>query len=105
MATSKEYLNYILEQLTEADEVSHRAMMDEYVIYNKGKVIGGIYDNRFLVKQTKSSKALMPEAPLEEPYPGAKDMLLVTDLEDKEFLGRLLNAMADELPAPKKRKK
>lgn len=105
MATSKEYLNYILEQLTEADEVSHRAMMGEYVIYNKGKVIGGIYDNRFLVKQTKSSKALMPEAPLEEPYPGAKDMLLVTDLEDKEFLGRLLNAMADELPAPKKRKK
>ena len=80
-------------------------MMGEYVIYNKGKVIGGIYDNRFLVKQTKSSKALMPEAPLEEPYPGAKDMLLVTDLEDKEFLGRLLNAMADELPAPKKRKK
>ena len=105
MATSQEYLNYILEQLTEADEVSHRAMMGEYVIYNKGKVIGGIYDNRFLVKQTKSSKALMPEAPLEEPYPGAKDMLLVTDLEDKEFLGRLLNAMADELPAPKKRKK
>lgn len=105
MATSKEYLQYIVDQLGGMDEISHRAMMGEYVIYNKGKVIGGIYDNRFLVKPTKSAKELLPDAPYEEPYPGSKEMLLITDPEDSELMEKLLNAVADELPAPKKRKK
>ena len=95
----------ILDQLYGIDEISHRAMMGEYVIYNKGKVIGGIYDNRFLIKPTKSAKELLPDAPYEEPYPGAKEMLLITDPEDSELMEKLLNAVADELPAPKKRKK
>ena len=104
MASSREYLDFVLEQLSELDDVSHRAMMGEYIIYYQGKVIGGIYDDRFLVKQTKSAKELMPDAALELPYEGAKEMLLVDNLDDKEFLAALFNAMLNELPAPKKRK-
>ncbi len=102
MASSKEYLNYILEQLSDLD-VNYRAMMGEYVIYYRGKVIGGIYDDRFLVKVTKSSVALMPDAVRELPYEGAKEMILVDRVEDREFLGELLNLMFEELPAAKKR--
>ncbi|MBU5462032.1 TfoX/Sxy family protein [Lachnoclostridium sp. MSJ-17] len=105
MATSKEYLQYILEQLGGIDEISHRAMMGEYVIYCKGKVVGGLYDNRFLIKPVKSARELLPDAPLEEPYPGAKEMLLVTEPEDSQLMEKLLNSVADELPAPKKRTK
>ncbi|MBQ6337017.1 MAG: TfoX/Sxy family protein [Ruminococcus sp.] len=104
MASTKDYLDYILEQLGGLSEVSHRAMMGEYILYYQGKVIGGIYDNRFLIKPTKSAKALLPNAPLELPYEGAKEMLLVEDIEDRELLENLLNAMVDELPTPKKRK-
>ncbi len=105
MASTKEYLEFVLEQLSGLDEISFRAMMGEYVLYYRGKVFGGIYDNRFLVKPTKAAKALMPDAPLELPYEGAKEMLLIENIEDKEFLAALLNAMVDELPAPKKKKK
>jgi TfoX/Sxy family transcriptional regulator of competence genes len=104
MASTKDYLDYVLEQLSGLDEISCRAMMGEYILYYKGKVFGGIYDNRFLVKITTSAKALMPNAPLELPYDGAKEMLLVDNLDDKEFLAALFNAMVNELPAPKKRK-
>ena len=105
MASTKDYLDYILEQLSGLSDISHRAMMGEYILYYQGKVIGGIYDNRFLIKPTKSAKALLPNAPLELPYEGAKEMLLVEDIEDRELLENLLNAMVDELPAPKKRKR
>ena len=105
MASTKEYLNYILEQLSGLDDISSRAMMGEYIIYYQGKVIGGIYDNRFLVKPVKSAVAFMPDAVFESPYEGAKDMILVDDPEDREFLAELFNAMVDELPAPKKRKR
>lgn len=104
MASSKEYLNFILEQLSELDDVSYRVMMGEYIIYYHGKVIGGIYDDRFLVKPTKSSMAMMPNAEMELPYDGAKEMLLVDDVDNKEFLRELLEAMYSELPAPKKKK-
>ena len=105
MASSREYLDFVLEQLSKLDDVSYRAMMGEYIIYYQGKVIGGIYDDRFLVKQTQSAKKLMPEAALEIPYDGAKEMLLVDNLDDKEFLAALFNTMVSELPAPKKRKR
>ena len=78
--------------------------MGEYIIYYQGKIVGGIYDDRFLVKPTKSAMALMPDASRELPYEGAKEMLLVEDIDDRDFLNELLNAMADELPAPKKKK-
>ena len=104
MASSKEYLNFILEQLSELDEITYRAMMGEYIIYFRGKIIGGIYDDRFLVKPIKSAKELMPNAPLETPYDGAKPMLLVDNVDDKEFLTGLLKAMFDELPEPKKKR-
>lgn len=104
MASSKEYLVFILEQLSELEDISYRAMMGEYILYYEGKVIGGIYDDRFLVKVTKSSREKMPDAELELPYEGAKEMLLVDDVENKEFLRELLEAMYPELPAPKKKK-
>jgi len=103
MASSKEYLDFILEQLSDLDEVSYRAMMGEYIIYYRGKVVGGIYDDRFLVKPTKSALAMMPDTNRELPYDGAKEMLLVDDVDNKKFLTELLEAMFDELPAQKKR--
>lgn len=103
MASSKEYLDFILEQLSELDDISYRAMMGEYIFYYRGKIIGGIYDDRFLVKPTKSAVAMMPNADMELPYEGAKEMLLVDDVANKEFLTELLEAMYSELPAPKKK--
>ena len=94
----------ILEQLSELEDVSYRAMMGEYIIYYRGKVVGGIYDDRFLVKPTKSAVAMMPDADLEIPYKGAKEMLLVDNVDNREFLQELLEAMFDDLPAPKKKK-
>ena len=104
MASSKEYLEYILEQLSDLDEITYRAMMGEYIIYYRGKIIGGIYDDRFLIKPVKSAMAMMPDASMELPYEGAKEMVLVDDLDDKEFLTELLDGMYDELPDRKKRK-
>ena len=104
MASSKEYLEFIMEQLSGLEDVSWRAMMGEYIIYYRGKIVGGIYDDRFLVKPVQSAAAMMPEAEMEQPYEGAKEMLLVDDVDDREFLCELLEAMYDELPAPKKKK-
>ena len=103
MATSKEYLNFILEQLSGLEDITHRAMMGEYVLYYRGKVLGGIYDDRFLVKPTKSAKAMMPDADMELPYEGAKEMILVDDVDNREFLRKLVEAMYEDLPAPKKK--
>lgn len=103
MASDKEYLEYILEQLAMPEDVSYRAMMGEYILYYRGKVIGGIYDNRFLVKPVKSAATMMPQAVTELPYEGAKAMLLVDNVENTEFLQALVKAMYDELPPPKKR--
>ena len=104
MASSKEYLDYILDQLSELDEITYRAMMGEYIIYYRNKVIGGIYDDRFLVKNIKAAADLMPEAALELPYDGAKEMLMVDDVENKGFLRELFETMHDALPTLKKRK-
>lgn len=105
MASTKEYLAYVLECIGDGEKMTHRAMMGEYVLYYRDKVIGGIYDDRFLVKATKSSHAMLPEAPLELPYDGGKPMLGVEDPADREFLQVLLEAMYEELPAPKSKKK
>ena len=104
MASGKEYLEYVMEQLSGLDDVSYRAMMGEYIIYYLGKIVGGIYDDRFLVKPVKSAMDMMPDADMELPYEGAKEMILVDDVDDREFLKTLLEAMYDELPAPKRRK-
>lgn len=105
MSSTKAYLDFVLEQLTEVGDISYRPMMGEYIIYCQGKVVGGIYDDRFLVKQTKASKRLLSDASLELPYEGAKEMLLVDNLEDKDFLRELLESMALELPAVKPKRK
>ncbi|WP_294749909.1 TfoX/Sxy family protein [uncultured Ruminococcus sp.] len=104
MASGRGYLDFVLEQLSELENISYRAMMGEYIIYCQGKVIGGIYDDRFLVKPTASAKRLMPDAAYELPYEGAKEMLLVEDIDNKEFLRELVESMAEELPAPRKKK-
>ncbi len=105
MASSKEYLDFILDQLSGLDDVSFRAMMGEYILYYRGKVIGGIYDDRFLVKPVKAALAMMPDAEFEVPYEGAKEMLLVDDVENRDLLRTLVEAMYEELPAPKKKKR
>ena len=104
MASSTDYLDFILDQLSCLDDISCRAMMGEYILYYRGKVFGGIYDDRFLVKPTPSARAMMPQAELEPPYEGAKEMLLVDDVDNKEFLRELLVAMYEELPASKAKK-
>ena len=105
MASSKEYLDFILEQLSGLEEITYRAMMGEFIIYYHGKIAGGIYDDRLLVKPVSSAIRYMPTAPFESPYEGAKEMLLVEEVDNKEFLTGLFHAIYDELPAPKPKRK
>ncbi len=100
MASGADYLSFIMDQLSDSD-VSSRAMMGEYIIYCRGKVIGGIYDDRFLIKPTKTALAMVPDAPMQLPYEGAKPMILVEDVENRQFLRHLVEAISDELPAKK----
>ena len=103
MASSKEYLEYVLEQLPQTG-VTFRAMMGEYILYYRGRTFGGVYDDRFLVKAVPASMKFMPDAPRETPYPNGKDMLLVTEIDDRDYLAELLEAMFSELQAPKNKK-
>lgn len=105
MASSKEYLEFILGQLSELEEITYRAMMREFIIYFRGKMVGGIYDDRLLVKPVKSAISYVSTVTYELPYEGAKEMLLVDKVDSKEFLTGLFRAMYDELPAPKSKKK
>ena len=105
MASSKEYLDFILEQLSDLEEITYRSMMGEYIVYYRGKILGGIYDDRFLAKPVKSAIEYMPNAKYEVPYDGAKEMLLVDDVDNKDFLTDLFNSMYDELPVLKPKKK
>lgn len=105
MASSKEYLAYILEQLSGLEDIRYRAMMGEYILYYREKVVGGVYDDRFLIKNVTAARESMLDASLERPYEGAKEMLLVENIEDREFLTDLFNSIYDELPAPKPKKK
>lgn len=105
MASSKEYLNFVLEQLSDLEDITYRAMMGEFIIYYRGKIVGGIYDDRFLVKPVKSAISYLKSITYELPYDGAKEMLLVDDLDSKEYLTGLFNDMYDELPAPKAKNK
>lgn len=104
MASGKDYLGFILEQLSGLEDITYKPMMGEYIIYYRGKIVGGVYDDRFLVKPVRSAVSLMPNAQYELPYEGAKEMLLVDAVDNKSFLMDLLNAMYDELPAPKAKK-
>ncbi|MEG0509394.1 MAG: TfoX/Sxy family protein [Eubacterium sp.] len=105
MASSKAYLNFVLEQLSDLEDITYRAMMGEFILYYRGKIIGGIYDDRLLVKPVKEAVAFMPEASYELPYKGAKEMLMVDNVDSREWLQQLFNAMYEELPAPKVKKK
>ena len=103
MASGKEYLNFVLDSLSGIDNISYRAMMGEYVLYYRGKIFGGIYDDRLLIKPINSAMRLMPDAPREKPYEGGKEMLLVENVDDKAWLSELVLAMYEELPAPRKK--
>ena len=102
MASTKEYLTFILEQLSALDEISFRAMMGEYILHYQGKVFGGIYDDRLLVKPVPTAVKLMPDAVMESPYNGAKEMLLVDNVDNREFLYELVTRMSEELAGKKK---
>ncbi len=104
MASTREYLDYVLEQLSAPEEITYRPMMGEYILYVHGKVIGGIYDDRLLVKPIPAVQALMPDAPREIPYPGAKEMLLADNVDDRDFLCALLETMDRELPEKRSRR-
>ena len=103
MATSKEYLTFILDQLSALSDITYKQMMGEYIVYYQGKIAAYVCDDRLLVKPVPSAIKMMPEVKFESPYDGAKDMLLVDNVDDKEFLTELFNAMYDELPKPKKK--
>ena len=105
MASSQEYLKFILDQLSDLEEISYRAMMGEFIIYYRGKIVGGIYDDRLLVKPVKAAISYLPTVQYELPYEGAKEMLLIDEVDSKEFLTGLFYAMYEELPAPKPKKK
>ena len=104
MASSRSYLDFILDQLSEIDEITWRKMMGEYILYYRGKIVGGIYEDRFLVKPVKSAVAMMPNAVMERPYEGAREMLLVDNVENRDFLKELLEVIFNELPTPGERK-
>ena len=103
MASTKGYLDYVLDLLSELDGVRYRSMMGKYILYYRNKVIGGVYDDRFLLKPTRAGEAAFPGAAREIPYDGAREMLAV-DCEDRRVLAALVVAMADELPAPKSKR-
>ena len=105
MSTSKQFMGFLLEQLSDVDGVTYRPMMGEYLIYVRGNVAADVCDDRLLVKPVPAARKLLPNAPLEPPYKGAKDMLLVEDTDDRELMTELFNAIYDELPAPKPKKK
>ena len=104
MASTKEYLDFVVEQLSGLDEISSRAMMGEYILYYRGRVFGGVYDDRLLVKPVPAALKLMPDAEMELPYEEAKEMILVDDVDDREFLCKLVESMWEELPEKKKKK-
>lgn len=105
MPSSKEYLDYVLDQLSLVDGITFRAMMGEYIIYCRGKIVGGIYDDRLLVKPVKSALEKLPDAPLEIPYDGAKKMILIEEIDDREFMAELIELIFEELPLPKNNRK
>lgn len=105
MPSSKEYLDYVLDQLSLVEGITFRAMMGEYIIYCRGKIVGGIYDDRLLVKPVKSALEKLPDAPLEIPYDGAKKMILIEEIDDREFMAKLIESIFEELPSPKKSRK
>ena len=102
MASSAEYLEYVLDLLADVPKVTTRKMMGEYLLYSSGKLFGGVYDDRFLVKDTESSRAVLSAS--EIPYDGASEMMLV-DIEDHDAVADLVIRMLPELPEPKRRRK
>lgn len=105
MASSRSYVTFILDQLSEAEGITSRPMMGETILYVHGRVFGGICDDRLLVKPVPAAAALLPSAPMERPYEGGKEMLLVENVDDRAFLAKLVSAMYEELPPPKPKKK
>ena len=103
MASSRDFLDFVLEQLSDIPDIDYRAMMGEFIIYYRGRVIGGIYDNRFLIKPTATARKMIPNAQMEIPYPGGSPMIMIPDIENREFLSALFPAIYPELPDKKKK--
>ena len=104
MASSKEYLDYVLDQLSGLEEITVRAMMGEYILRFRGRIFGGIYDDRLLVKDVPAARERLSGAAPEAPYPSGKPMLPAVDMDDREKLQALVRAMYPQLPEPKKKR-
>lgn len=104
MASSRRYLEFILGQLSDLDEITYKSMMGEFIIYYRGRIAGGIYDDRLFVKPVKSAIMYMPTSRNESPYKGAKEMLIVDEVDDRDFLTGLFQAIYEELPVPRPKK-
>ena len=105
MATDKEFIDFVLEQLSALDDITCKSMMGEYIIYYRGRIAAYVCDNRLLIKPVEKAKELMPSAELQPPYEGAKPMLLADNVDDRDFLTNLFNEIFDQLPIPKPKKK
>ena len=110
MPSSEKFRDHVLQQFkgelfNGGFRVTTRKMMGEYILYADGKIFGGIYDDRLLVKPVPAALAMLPGAKKQLPYDGAKPMLRITaeQIEDSAFLAKLLDAMLPEVPAPKKK--
>ncbi|MBE6340652.1 MAG: TfoX/Sxy family protein [Marinilabiliaceae bacterium] len=101
MPSSHNFLLYVLDNLSNLRDITYRKMMGEYILYYRGVVIGGVYDDRFLIKPLKSALMLLPDAEMDIPYEGAKKMLRVDDISDRKLLASVVNAIYDELEAKK----
>lgn len=103
MPSTKEFLNYVLDQLNDLEDITYRYMMSEYIIYYKGKIAGGIFDNRLMIKPVKSAIDFIENPIYDIPFDGAKEWILIEDIEDKEFLTELFITIYKDLSFPKKK--
>lgn len=105
MASDKDFVEFVVDQIRNAGEISYRKMFGEYAVYCDGKVVALICDNHLFVKPTKSGRSFIGDVIEALPYRGAKPYFLIEDqLEDSDWISKLVRISADELPAPKPRK-
>lgn len=105
MSTSKSYMEFIMGQLGRLEDIRSRQMMGEYIIYYKDRIFAYVCDDTFFVKPVPSAFEMLPDAPLRPPYRGAKDMIVVENVDDARFLCRLAEKVFPELTVPKKKAK
>ena len=105
MASHSDFVQYIVDQCSGAGEIVVKKMMGDYCIYCDGILFGLICDNNLYIKVTEPGKVLLKEVILRPPYNGARDYFYITDVDDRDYLARLIKATLPALPKPKAKKK